>query len=254
MIQRFTIGGFIVAALLCTSCRSQYQLTGIDRSRIVVDKRYDAMPDASVDAMMKPYQQHVDSLMNPVVGVLAQDMSSRRPESLLSNLLADILVWGGQKYHEQPDFAIYNMGGIRAAFTKGDVTIGDILDVAPFENKLSFLTLKGDQVVQLFQQIASTGGEAVSHGVQLVISRDGQLESAQLNGAPIDPLKDYRIATLDYLAAGNDKLKAFKLKQNFVAPQEEENNVRFIIEQYFKEQTSKGLAVDSKLEGRIVVK
>ena len=29
------------------------------------------------------------------------------------------------------DFALYNVGGIRAAFTKGKVTYGDV-DVAPF--------------------------------------------------------------------------------------------------------------------------
>ena len=31
-------------------------------------------------------------------------------------------------YQEKPDFAIYNMGGIRAALSKGDVTYGELGD------------------------------------------------------------------------------------------------------------------------------
>ena len=76
---------------------------------------------------------------------------------------------------------------MRSAFAKGDITYGDVLDVAPFENKICFVTLKGSKVIELFGQIASVGGEAVSHGVNLVISKDGKLLSAKLNGKDIDP-------------------------------------------------------------------
>ena len=46
--------------------------------------------------------------------------------------------------------------------------------------------------------------------MRMVITKDGKLKSATLNGEPIDPEKSYRIATLDYLAEGNDQLVAFK--------------------------------------------
>ena len=79
------------------------------------------------------------------------------------------------------------MGGIRASLAKGNISYGDVLDMAPFENKLCFLTLKGSDVVALFQQMATTGGEAVSEGVQIIISADGKLLSAKLKGEEIDP-------------------------------------------------------------------
>jgi 2',3'-cyclic-nucleotide 2'-phosphodiesterase (5'-nucleotidase family) len=142
---------------------------------------------------------------------------------------------------------------MRAAFSKGPVTYGDVLDVAPFENKICFLTLKGDKVLELFREMASVGGEAVSHGVNLVITKDYKLKSASLNGKPIDPQADYRVATLDYLAQGNDKMVAFKAKTNVVSPQNTENNVRFLIINYFREQTAQGKVVDREVEGRIVV-
>ena len=174
-------------SLMATSCASHYQLTNVQRTRILVDHRYDGIRNEKVDAMMRPYKHEVDSLMSPVVGRVKHDMSVSRPESTLSNLLADILIWGGGAFHETPDFAVYNMGGIRAALVKGDVTKGDVVDVAPFENKLCFLTLTGEQVLELFKQIASVGGEGVSHGVELRITKDGQLKSALVHGKPIEP-------------------------------------------------------------------
>lgn len=241
------------ALLMVSSCRSHYELSGIDRSRILIDKRYDAMPDVEAEHFVAPYEKQVDSIMSPVVGSIDHYMAAYRPESDLSNLLADILVWGAGKFNEKPDFAVYNIGGVRAAFAKGKVTSGDVLDVAPFENKICLLTLSGEKVMELFQNIASVKGEGVSHGVKLVITKDGRLKSALLNGKEIDLKADYRISTLDYLAQGNDKLDAFKAKKNVFSPQEKENNVRFIIMDYFREKARQGEFVNSKVEGRITI-
>ena len=98
-------------SLIATSCVSHYQLTSVQRTRILVDHRYDSIRNEKVDAMMRPYKNHVDSIMSPVVGRVKRNMSVGRPESTLSNLLSDILVWGGRAFHETPDFAVYNMGG-----------------------------------------------------------------------------------------------------------------------------------------------
>ena len=116
--------------LMLVSCKSHYQLAGVERTRILIDKRYDAHPDREAVAFLSPYKQQVDSIMSPVVGRVDHYMAAHRPESDESNLLADILVWGGQAFGEKPDFGVYNMGGIRAAFAQGDVTYGDVLDVA----------------------------------------------------------------------------------------------------------------------------
>lgn len=239
--------------LAASSCTTHYRLAGVERSRILIDSRYDAAPDAKAVAFIAPYKHKVDSVMSPVVGRAAEYLYSHRPESNLSNLLADILVWGGKQFNEQPDFAVYNMGGIRSSIAKGDITYGDVLDTAPFENKICFLTLTGDKVLELFRQIASVGGEAVSHGVELVITRNGQLKSARLNGKEIDPTARYRVATLDYLSQGNDKMEAFKAGTDMVSPQNKHNNVRFIIMDYMRGQMSAGHDIDPKIEGRIKV-
>ncbi len=238
--------------LLNVACRSTYHMTGIERSRILIDNRYDRQPDAQAQAFLAPYKHEVDSIMQPVVGRAARHMAANRPESDLSNLLADILVWGSKPFGEEPDMGVYNMGGIRASLAKGDVTWGNIIDMAPFENKICLLTLTGEKLMELFRQIAARGGEGVSHGVELRIA-NRKLLSAQLHGKEIDPQGKYRVATLDYLAEGNDGLVAFKDATDVVSPKNEQNNVRYIIRNYFATMAAQGIDIDSKIEGRVVV-
>lgn len=140
---------FVTLLLLTASCHTPYHLTSIDRTRILIDNRYDAHPDAAAADFIKPYEHTVDSLMKPVVGSTAEPMIAHQPESNLSNLLADILVWGGEEFNEKPDFGVYNMGGIRASLPQGDITYGDVLNVAPFENHICFLTLSGEDASAL---------------------------------------------------------------------------------------------------------
>lgn len=251
---KFVVAGLLAVALGATSCKSHYELKQVERTRIVVDSRYDAQPDAAALAFVAPYKHQVDSIMGPVVGEVAHDMAAKRPESDLSNLMADILVWAGKFYNEQPVLGVYNMGGIRAALSKGKVTYGDVLDIAPFENRICFLTLSGAKLLELFSQIASTGGEGVSHGVELVITPQLKLVSARLNGQEINPEGSYRVTTINYLLEGNDKMVAFRDGTDVVAPTDPSNNTRFIIMDYFKEKAAQGERVSAQVEGRITVK
>lgn len=251
MSKKLSMTIAVTATILASSCASHYEMQDVSRSRILVDSRYDR-PNGETERFIAPYRAKVDSVMTPVVGTTAKALECRQPESPLSNLLADILLEAGKDFNEKPDFAVYNMGGIRAAFAKGNITYGDVLDVAPFENKICFCSLTGEKVIELFRQMASWGGQAVSHGVEAVINKDNKLVSVKLNGEEIAPNREYRIATLDYLAEGNDRLVAFKSKTKVNSPSGTENNVRELIVKYFKAAASKGIPVDADVEGRFV--
>ena len=254
MLKRQLVYGFFATLMLASCAPKHYQLTGVERTRIIVDSRYDQNPDEAAIQFIAPYTKVNDSIMAPVMGRVAHNMHPDRPESDLSNLLSDILIWAAKDYNEQPVLAIYNMGGIRADLIKGIVTYEDVLSIAPFENKIAFTTLTGESLLKLFQQIAHRGGEGVSKGVELVITKDGQLVSARLNGQEIDPQAEYRVTTINYLLEGNDGLTAFTEGKDNVAPQDASNNSRYLIMNYFKDKQSRGEVVDAQVEGRIKVK
>ncbi|HAT61901.1 MAG TPA: hypothetical protein DCS83_05040 [Prevotella sp.] len=253
MINRVFFLGPLLGVMALGSCASHYELTSVSRSRVLIDSTYDQHPDVQGVVFLAPYKHVVDSVTRPVVGSVSEYLAAHRPESNLSNLLADILVWGGTKFNEHPVFSVYNMGGIRAALSKGTVTYGDIVDIAPFDNKICFLTLSGKDVLELFQQIAKRGGEGISHGVNLQISTDGKLLDARIDGKEIDLNAFYRVATLDYLAQGNDELTAFKSGTNVISLQEEGNNIRYIIMDYFRINCQGGKSVCPVVEGRIKI-
>ena len=242
-----------VLTMAVSACRSHYEVAGIQRSRILIDSRYDKPTDARTAAFLAPYKHIVESVMGPVVGRSARYMTAQRPEGTLSNLLADILVWAAKDYNEQPDFGIYNMGGVRADLPKGEITYGDVLDIAPFENKIAFVTLSGDALLELLGQIAAVGGEGMSHSVRMVITKDKKFVSATINGEPIDPARSYRITTIDYLLGGTDKMEAFKKGTDINAPKDASNNTRFIIMNYFRDMQKQGKVVDSEIEGRVTI-
>lgn len=254
MNHRLIFSGFIAALLMSSCTPKHYSLVGVERTRIIIDSRYDQNPDEAAVAFLAPYKRVNDSIMRPVMGMVARNMHPHRPESELSNLLSDILVWAAKDYNEAPVLGVYNMGGIRADFIKGDVTYEDILSVAPFENKICFVTLTGEQLMMLFRQIAARGGEGVSRGTELVITKAGKLLSARLFGREIDPTASYRVTTINYLLEGNDGMAAFKLGSDKVAPEDASNNSRFLIMNYFRDMQAQGKIVDAQLEGRIVVK
>lgn len=102
------ITAFLLATWgISTPCVAQkYKVTKVQRSRILVDKRFDQNPDAQAAVFIAPYKHKVDSIMSPVVGETAHYMAAGRPESELSNLLCDILVWAGKDFEEKPVFAL----------------------------------------------------------------------------------------------------------------------------------------------------
>lgn len=233
------------------SCSSGYSLIEVDGGRIPVTAVYEEYPDAEAEAILRPYKQQVDSMMLPVIGRSAANLVAERPESPLSNLIADVLRASTKPVTgKEADVAVMNMGGIRNALPEGDITFGTIYEIAPFENALCVLTMDGVTLEKLFSQIAAVHGEGLS-GAELVISQDGKLIGAKVNGKAIDPKKDYMVATIDYLAEGNDRMDAFRDAKTKTLPKG--MLLRDLLLDYVKEMQAKGKAVSAKTEGRIKI-
>ena len=235
------------------ACTTHYQVTGITRTRMLIDNQYDNAVSQTVTDFMKPFSEKVDAQMSPVLGEAAEALEPYRPESPLGNLLPDALMWAGSLYDEKPDFAVYNIGGMRASLAKGKITIGDVFEVAPFENYLCFVTLTCDKVRELMEQIAYRGGEGVSSEVRMVITKDNKLKRVTIGGKEIDPAAKYRIATIDYVSHGNDRMVAFKSCTDRHDCTGEEALARGVLMKYVKAKTAAGERVSSKIEGRITV-
>lgn len=236
---------------LLTACHTGYEVVQVSGTRHEINATLDSVPHALAAEYLARFQEEVQRIQAPVLGVSTQYMEAGRPESLLSNLTADILREAALKYGGKPaDVGIMNMGGLRSSLPEGDITVGDVYKVFPFENKLFTLTLTGEQLLDLFRRFAAVGGQGIS-GAQLTVSKDGQLLGATVNSKAIEKEQNYRIATIDYLAEGNDgmsTLREGKDRQLF-----DTLTLRQVVTNYIIEKTKEGSKIDSKIEGRIQI-
>ena len=242
--------GFLAGWLLA-GCSSGYSLAGVEGGRIAITDKYDRNTDPEALNILKPYQQKVDSIMKPVIGHSAKALSAYRPESPLSNWIADVLRQSAVRAIGKPaDVAVMNMGGIRNAMPEGEITYGTIYEIAPFENALCVLTMDGATLKELFAEIASVHGEGLS-GAALQIDEEGNLLDAKVNGRPVEEKEVYTVATIDYLAEGNDRMMAFRKAQSKTFPKDA--LLRGLLLDAVKQYEQKGQFVSAQVEGIIKV-
>lgn len=244
-------GAVLTVALLLTSCHSAYEVTKVEGGTVPIDSTWDIRPDAEAMALLAPYKAKIDSMMYRVVGTAEISMDRSRPESLLSNLVADVLRESAAEVLGKPaDMGLINIGGIRNSLTEGPVTTENIYEILPFENSLCVLAMKGSALKHLFENIAARRGEGVS-GIRLKISEDGKLLQGTVEGKPIADDRIYTVATIDYLADGNDGMTAFLQADKRECP--EGATLRGLFMKYVEAQTAAGKKITSRLEGRITI-
>lgn len=221
-----------IAVVHLSGCsKKQYvHVADIDTDYIRVN-RYSAKEDKKVKDMISPYKEQLDAEMNVVLGVLAEDMVKSKPNSNLGNWFADLLqTTANTEFDGYVDFAVQNYGGLRVpVVAKGDLTVGDIYEVMPFDNKLVVLNLTGEKTLMLLNRIADYGGWPISSNLTFAIE-DEKATDIMIKGESFDIKKSYRVALPDYTANGGDRCTFLKEE-----PQEDNDKmIRDLVIEYFQ--------------------
>lgn len=203
--------------------------------------------DSSMSAFLSTYRDSVSKLMNVVIGFSVNGLSKHQPESGLGNFMSDAIKTIGEKIFDQHiDAAFINYGGIRSYLPKGNITIGNVFELMPFDNILVLQRVKGDSLLSFLNHIANKNGWPLS-GVTMGISNKKAVD-VQVNGKPISGDSTYVIANSDYVTNGGDytnMLKIFpKMSKGYL--------VRDALLAYAKLLTDAGKSIDAKIEKRIV--
>lgn len=179
---------------------------------IPVDSRWDGKAHyPALERFLAPYQEPVHKLLNNIIVQSAQyyDNSSVEMQNWVADMAFEMTV---NQSGMNVDLAIMNKGGIRQSMPKGDVSEGLIGAMFPFNNKLVVIDVNGEELLEAFEVMAKRGGDAVSSNVKVLYKKDGTVEAATVRGMAVNRAKIYRIATLDYLAHGGDRLTSFANK------------------------------------------
>lgn len=144
----------------------------------------------------------------------------RARECEMGNLVADAML--ARTKDQGVQFAITNGGGLRASIDGGEVTMGEVLEVLPFQNTLATFRLKGADVVASLESGVSQIEEGAGRFPQVSGLRftfdasaepgsrisDVQVQSGD-GWEPIDPDAVYTIATNNFMRTGGDGYSLF---------------------------------------------
>ncbi len=203
--------------------------------------------DSGLSTMLSTYKDSVTKVMGKVIGFSTYGMYKKQPESGLGNLMADATkTIAEQVYGQKVDAAFLNYGGIRSYLPKGDITVGNVFELMPFDNLLVIQKVRGDSLQQLLNHMANRKGWPIS-GITFVIDSN-MAKKVVIGTKQLYADSIYSIANSDYTANGGDNvtmLKPFKPINNGYL-------LRDAIMNYIKMWTELGHPIDAKPEKRII--
>ncbi len=167
----------------------------------------------------------LDEIRNRVVGTAASEIPGggrcRIMECPMGNLIADAML---DRVRDQGiEIAIQNGGGIRASIDAGDVTMGEVLTVLPFQNTLSTFFVSGAVILEALEngvsQMEKGGGRfpqvaGMSFSVRPSGAVGERIADVKVSGVALDPAKTYGVVSNNFVRNGGDGYAMFKGAQN----------------------------------------
>jgi 5'-nucleotidase len=186
--------------------------------------------DETILARVAELAGPIEELKNRVVASTAEAIEGsrevcRQVECPMGNLVADAML--DRVKDQGVTIAIQNGGGLRASIDAGDVTMGEVLTVLPFQNTLATFQVTGEQIVAALENGVSQVADGAGRFPQ-VAGLKYTFDPAKEPGArvsdvlvaegdafvPIDPAKVYGVVTNNYVRTGGDGFRMFVDAQN----------------------------------------
>ena len=222
IVQAYAFGKYL--GRLDVSFDAQGVVTAAVGEPILIDGKVteDSSLKARISELAKPFVE----LRNKVIGstVSAIDGAKgncRSGECAMGNLVAEAML--DRMKGQGVTIAIQNGGGLRASIDAGDITMGEILTVLPFQNAISTFQLKGSDVVAALEGGVSGIEEGKGRFPQVAGLRyefdpaippnTGRITKVEVlkddTWTAIDPEALYTIASNDFLRSGGDGYVTF---------------------------------------------
>lgn len=192
----------------------------------------------SVDSMVNPYKLQLDQEMNEKITFAEVNFINEKPSGNLGNLIADKMLEQAKSNLYPNMMCLLNFGGLRATINQGDVTLGDIFKVLPFDNYLVYVKLKAEAAPELKDWLIKTGGQPTA-GFYL---EKGKLLDANKKDWPD---ADFWVLTSDYLLNGGDNANFFKKNIEVV-------QTNILMRDFFIKAV-KGKVLSDNMEKRIIL-
>lgn len=162
--------------------------------------------DQEIKRFLKPYKDSLSIIMDSVIGYTRRQLVRDRPESLLGNYMLDAslsyALKNGWADSSTSTIAMMNFGGLRSPIDRGNITIGDIYKLMPFDNLLVVAKLPKSALSDILKYNKETGGEPIA---------GFKIQGDNIFPFGFEVFEDtIEIVTTDYLYNGGDKMEFFE--------------------------------------------
>jgi 2',3'-cyclic-nucleotide 2'-phosphodiesterase (5'-nucleotidase family) len=240
----------LLLIIITSSCKAKHQLASTQFSKTKIEQ---IPADSTITALITNYKNQLSSKMNEVIAFSEVGMTKEFPESILGNFVTDALLeYGRSRMGDDTgaiNIALLNNGGLRSSLPKGEITVGNIYELMPFDNQLVAVKLSASAMKELFQYIAIKGGAPIA-GFRIKITKDKKVESVYFDNKKFDNTKNYYVITSDYLLSGGDNMQFFKDPEKIVNMNE---TLRDVLINYCRMAYIKGVKFNPKKDGRVSI-
>ncbi len=193
---------------------------------ILVDSSF--KPDEATLKRIDELKAPIEALKAKVVGTSEGPIEGDRKicrvkECSMGNLVADATL--ARVKDQGVTIAFANSGGLRSSIDGGDVSMGEVLTVLPFQNTVATFQLKGEDIRAALEngvsQIDDGAGRFMQvSGMKYSFDRSkpagSRVVSVEVKEGdafvPLDPAKTYIVAANNYVRTGGDGFKVFATK------------------------------------------
>ncbi|WP_051623632.1 5'-nucleotidase C-terminal domain-containing protein [Clostridium hydrogeniformans] len=177
-----------------------------------VDKLYerkDLVEDQGVKAMVKGYEEKLKPILSEVITNIDSDLPHDRYIGLspLGQFTTKYMAKAGGV-----QIGITNGGGLRVPLTKGEITVGNLYEVMPFDNTLVTMKLKGSDLKRVLENGIDNKevGWVQFYGLRVFYDKEApfgnKITSMRLlDGTKVENDKYYTVATNDFMMDKGDK-------------------------------------------------
>lgn len=171
-----------------------------------------ATPASShIDSLIAPYRSELEAEMSEVIAQAPEDLIKDRPNGNLNNWVTDALLREfSEEIVDMPCMVLLNYGGLRNPIGKGDVTVGDIFKLMPFDNEVVIVTLPLSALGKMAEYIGKSGGEPIAG----IYYRQGKMTWEK--GLAMDEEPFLVVITSDYLLNGGDNMQFFSERREVI--------------------------------------
>ena len=169
-----------------------WELRAAEWQTIPITAALPARPDvaALIDRQAAALRRPIGTVAVPGRSAAERNLATRR---LIARALKDET---GADVGLQPAESLFG------EWKSGPISRYDVYYVLPFPNRAAVVTLKGSE---LLKALAVPG--MASAGAEVSPSTSGRQPEVRVTGAPLDPVRTYRVAAEDYHAANTPGLK-----------------------------------------------